>query len=103
MVVHLKKFLPWLPFITVFLAIFFFFLPFFTTDKIPVPADTIVGLYHPYRDLYVKDYPNGIPYKNFLITDPVRQTYIWKELAMDILTRGQLPTWNPYEIGRAHV
>ena len=98
MVVHLKKFLPWLPFITVFLAIFFFFLPFFTTDKIPVPADTIVGLYHPYRDLYVKDYPNGIPYKNFLITDPVRQTYIWKELAMDILTRGQLPTWNPYEM-----
>ena len=44
-----------------FLFVFFsflFFSPFFLQSKLPIPADTIIGLYHPYRDLYAKDYPN---------------------------------------------
>ncbi len=65
---------------------------------IPVPADTIIGLYHPYRDLYAADYPNGIPFKNFLITDPVRQIIPWKMLVMDSWRALELPLWNPYEM-----
>ena len=85
-----------------FLFVFFsflFFSPFFLQSKLPIPADTIIGLYHPYRDLYAKDYPNGIPYKNFLITDPVRQQYPWRLLSIENLKKAELPLWNPYSMG----
>lgn len=75
---------------------FVFFRPVFVNGKLPIPADTIVGLYYPFRDFYSMDYPNGIPFKNFLITDPVRQQYPWRELSMSILKRMELPLWNPY-------
>ncbi len=63
---------------------------------LPIPADTIIGLYHPFRDLYAVTNPNGIAYKNFLITDPIRQQFPWRWLSMDLLARDQLPLWNPY-------
>ena len=65
---------------------------------LPIPADTIVGLYHPFRDAVAQEYPNGIPYKNFLIADPVRQQYPWRELAVSIMKQGELPLWNPYQM-----
>lgn len=83
------------------LLLFFFIATFFTPlfkGFLPIPTDTIVGLYHPYRDLYAKNYPNGIPFKNFLLTDPVRQTYPWKNLAIDVFSSQKLPIWNPYEM-----
>ena len=89
----MKKLIP-LGFI--FLLSFIFFWQFFLRGLLPIPADTIIGLYHPFRDLYVKDYPNGIPFKNFLITDPVRQQYPWKELVNSLEREFQLPIWNPY-------
>src|SRR6478736_4738044 len=73
-----------------------FFSPTVVSGKLPIPADTIIGLYHPFRDLFAKDYPNGIPYKNFLITDPVRQQYPWRWLAITSEKNMQLPLWNPY-------
>src|SRR5258708_26558177 len=73
-----------------------FFAPFFLKYLLPIPSDTIIGLYNPFRDLYAKEYPNGIPYKNFLITDPVRQQYPWRFLALDLEKQIQLPLWNPY-------
>ena len=73
--------------------------PFLLHGKLPIPSDTIIGLYHPFRDLYAKTYPNGIPYKNFLITDPVRQQYPWRSLAIDLENQSQLPLWNPYSFG----
>lgn len=63
--------------------------------KLPVPADALVGLYHPWRDYYSGEYPRGVPYKNFLITDPVRQQIPWRKLAVDSWKRGVLPWWNP--------
>ena len=63
---------------------------------LPIPADTIVGLYNPYRDFYSKMYSRGVPYKNFLITDPVRQQYPWRNLAVSLEKDFQLPLWNPY-------
>lgn len=80
------------------LLIIIFYSPFLLFFKLPIPSDTIIGLYHPYRDYYAKTYPNGIPFKNFLITDPIRQTYIWKELAVDMWRDGKVPIWNPYEM-----
>ncbi len=62
----------------------------------PIPADTIVGLYHPYRDVVWNGLTAGVPFKNFLITDAVRQQYPWRKLAFDVLKKGQYPGWNPY-------
>lgn len=78
------------------ILVLIFFWQFFLKGLLPIPSDTIVGLYHPYRDLYARDYPRGIPFKNFLITDPVRQQYPWKDLSIDLLKKGKLPLWNPY-------
>ena len=65
-------------------------------NKIPLPADTIVGMYHPWRDVVWNGFTSGVPYKNYLITDPVRQQYVWRELVIDQMKRGILPLWNPY-------
>src|SRR3989338_259761 len=89
----IKKFLPVL---FIFIITIVFFWQFFLKGLLPMPADTIVGLYHPFRDLYAKEYPNGIPYKNFLLTDPVRQQYPWRNLVVENFTNFQLPLWNPY-------
>lgn len=64
--------------------------------KLPVPTDTLIGLYHPWRDLYANEYPRGIPYKNFLITDPIRQQIPWRKVAIDQWKSGNIPSWNPY-------
>ncbi len=61
----------------------------------PVPTDTLVGMYHPWRDIFAKEYPRGIPYKNYLITDPVRQQIPWRKLAVDALKKGSIPSYNP--------
>jgi hypothetical protein len=76
--------------------IFFFFNKVFIGGLLPIPTDNIVGLYHPYRDFYSKDYPRGIPFQNSLVTDPVRQQYLWRELAISQMKKGELPLWNPY-------
>ena len=95
LVIKMKK-INFLPIVLFFIIVFIFFRPFFLNGKLPIPSDTIVGLYHPFRDLYLKDYPNGIPFKNFLITDPVRQQFPWRELALELEKRFELPLWNPY-------
>lgn len=64
--------------------------------KLPVPSDALVGLYHPWRDLYASAYPRGIPFKNFLITDPVRQQIPWRKIVIDQWKMGQVPSWNPF-------
>lgn len=84
------------PILVLILAVSIFFKPFLLQGKLPIPSDTIVGLYHPFRDLYAQDYPNGIPFKNFIITDPIRQQYSWRQISVDLLKRGELPLWNPY-------
>ena len=88
-----------LPFFLFFIVISGFFYPFIFQNKLPIPSDTIIGLYHPFRDSYSKDYPRGVPFKNFLITDPVRQQYPFRFLAIEIEKRLTLPLWNPYNMG----
>lgn len=73
-----------------------FFSPFLFQGKLPIPIDALVGLYHPWRDALSDKYPNGYPYKNPLITDPIRQQYPYRKLAIEGLKNGQLPKWNPY-------
>lgn len=92
------------PLLMILLASLLFSWPFWLQGKLPIPADTITGLYNPFRDVVASDYPNGTPFKNYLITDPVRQQYPWREFAIDQLKKGQIPWWNPYNFaGNPHV
>src|SRR3989344_2531424 len=89
----IKKYIP--IFLLGLISLLFYW-QFFLKGFVPVPLDTIVGLYHPYRDFYRQDYPSGIPFKNFLITDPVRQQYPWKKLTIESFKNLKIPSWNPY-------
>ena len=73
-----------------------FFYPTFLKGLLPVPSDTLIGLYHPWLDQVATTNPSGIPFKNFLITDPIRQQIPWRKLVIDDLKKGMLPVWNPY-------
>lgn len=89
-------FIAHIAFLTLIVGVFFYQL---LLGKLPVPTDALVGLYHPWRDLYAKEYPRGVPYKNFLITDPVRQQIPWRKIAIDAWKQGRVPWWNPYTYG----
>ncbi|OGF99501.1 hypothetical protein A2Y99_02250 [Candidatus Gottesmanbacteria bacterium RBG_13_37_7] len=73
-----------------------FYYQFFIMGKVPIPADTIVGMYHPFRDNIWSNYPAGVPFKNFLITDPVRQQYVWRYNSINELKQSRLPLWNQF-------
>src|SRR5680860_1492629 len=88
-----------IPILLLVIIVLVFFKSFVVSGKLPIPADTIVGIYHPFRDYYSKEYPRGIPFKNFAITDPVRQQYPWKNLSIDLLKKGEFPLWNQYSFG----
>lgn len=79
------------------LLISLFFIPMLLLGKVPIPADSLLGLYHPFRDNQFDGYnPYKFPIKNPLITDPVLQTYPWRYRAIDNLKNGNWPLWNPY-------
>lgn len=82
--------------IVVIVSVLLFFKPIVLQGNLPIPSDTIIGLYHPFRDLYQGQYPRGIPFKNSLITDPVRQQLPWRYLVVSLEKKFQLPLWNPY-------
>lgn len=78
------------------LVVLIFFYPTILEGKIPIASDTIIGLYHPFRDNVRDNFPLGIPVKNPLITDPVRQQYVWRFLSIENWKNLHLPSWNPY-------
>lgn len=87
------------------LLILLFFIPYLLIGKIPFPADTLVGLYHPFRDSSHLGYNQyKYPIKNPLIADPVLQTYPWRKITIDNLKSLSLPLWNPYNFaGQSHI
>jgi len=83
--------------IVVCLLTFLFFLPKLLVGKVPIPADALLGLYHPWRDQSYTGYsPGKFPVKNPLITDPILQTYPWRSLVIENIKKLKLPLWNPY-------
>ncbi|KKW11462.1 MAG: hypothetical protein UY49_C0001G0011 [Microgenomates group bacterium GW2011_GWC1_49_7] len=85
-----------LPILAILAASAIFFYPVFLKGKLPVPTDTLVGLYHPWLDQMAVTNPSGVPFKNFLITDPIRQQIPWRKLVIEEWRKGKLPVWNPY-------
>lgn len=77
----------------VFLVAIFFYKTLIN-GLLPVPTDTLVGMYHPWRDAYAHTFTNGVPFKNFLITDPVRQQIPWRKQVIDSIKNKKLPLWD---------
>jgi len=75
------------------------FYQFFVFGKIPVPADILIGHYHPLKDKIWQGREAGYPVKNFLLFDGIRQTFPWRILAIEQLKQGRIPFWNPYNLG----
>jgi hypothetical protein len=93
----MKRFLRILLFPVIIVALCaIFFYPTLLSGKLPVPTDTLIGMYHPWLDQAATLHPSGVPFKNFLITDPIRQQIPWRKLVIDDLKNGTLPLWNPY-------
>ena len=61
---------------------------------LPIPTDTLVGMYHPWRDAYAHTFQNGVPFKNFLITDPIRQQIPWRKQVIDTFKAKKIPLWD---------
>ncbi len=79
------------------LLTFLFFAPHLFLLRIPFPADALIGLYHPFRDITLDGYaPGTFPTKNPLITDPILQAYPWRHTTINNFKNGELPLWNPY-------
>ncbi len=92
-----RLYIRFLPPIILVVIISFFFLPQLLIGKMPIPADSLIGLYHPWRDDQFQGYnPGKYPVKNPLITDPILQTFPWRKTAIDNLKNLEIPLWNPY-------
>ena len=92
-----KSFFNTLPAIAIIFWILLFFAIPLSAGKIPIPADSLLGLYHPWRDVSFDNYnPEKFPVKNALITDPINQTFPWRFLTITAIKEGQFPLWNPY-------
>jgi len=81
-------------FILLFTGIFFH--RTLLSGKLPIPSDTLVGMYHPWLDYIAKEYPAGMPFKNFLITDPIRQQIPWRKLTIEAVKNKNFRAWNPF-------
>ena len=91
---HLHDFLGIAAIICVVLV---FFYKTIIYGLLPVPSDTLIGLYHPYRDAYSEGgFTMGVPFKNFLITDPVRQQIPWRKQAVEYWKNGTVPSWDAW-------
>ncbi|MDO8619197.1 MAG: YfhO family protein [Candidatus Daviesbacteria bacterium] len=89
----LNKIWPYLVILTVVLS---FFYPVFKDNKVPIPADNIVGIYYPWLDYKWPGFPYGVPVKNPIASDVVSFTFPMQTLGIDLIKTGQLPLWNPF-------
>lgn len=87
------RFWPFIGFLV--LALVFFF-PVWAQNKVPLPADALVGAHVPWTETVWEEYPAGIPIKNLEITDSFSQFFPWRSLAGDFWKAGKPPLWNPY-------
>lgn len=87
-----------LPVLILIVVVLVFFYQVLFFNKIAIPGDFIVGVYHPWLD-YKWGTDTGVPVKNPITTDVVSFTYPMQMLAIDILKQREIPLWNPYILG----
>lgn len=97
----IKRFWPIIFFL---LILVFFFWPSFSKGWLPFPGDLVVGNYAPWSSYSHLGYsPGGVPHKAQGI-DVVRMFFPWKHFSVEMIKRGELPFWNPYNFsGNPHL
>jgi len=92
------------PIIFLFLTLVVFFWPSFSKGWLPFPGDLVVGNYAPWTSYSFLDYaPGGVPHKAQGI-DVVRMFFPWKHFSVEMIKKGELPFWNPYNFsGNPHL
>lgn len=77
-----------------------FFWPIFK-GQTPVPGDLLVSEYNPWKTYsYLGYVPGSYPNKAQYF-DVIRQLYPYRILSWDLLKKGELPLWNPYNFSGA--
>src|SRR5581483_2295316 len=80
--------------IFIFLVAIFFY-PIFK-GNIPFPGDLLVSTYEPYKAYPILGYqPGGVPSK-LQGADVIRHIFPWKFLAIEMIKKGEMPFWYPY-------
>lgn len=81
-----------------------FFYPFFWSGHLPFPGDLLVGHYAPWNSYSFLGYASGgVPHKAQGI-DVVRELFPWKHFSIEMIKKGELPFWNPYNFsGNPHL
>lgn len=92
---YFKLFSKLFPFLLLASVVGAFFWKFFIAGYVPMPADIVVGTYHPWLD-YNWGYATGVPVKNPITTDVTSFIYPMQKLAVDLMKGGQWPLWNRY-------
>ena len=80
-------------------VVLFFFYPVWLKGLVPIPSDFIVGVYYPWLDYKWLGYLAGVPVKNPLLADIPSLIYPLRIYAMQLLSTGVLPLWNPLQFG----
>lgn len=72
-----------------------FFWQFFFRGQIPIPTNYMLSWYEPWKNEFTKD---GVPILSHkpVIDDAFRHLYPLRVIASEIVKRGELPLWNPY-------
>ena len=85
------------PIALLILFCFFLYWELFLLGRIPLPADALVGTNFPWLD-YKWGFPAGVPVRNPGISDTFSQIYLWKHLAVEMLSQAIFPLWNKYSL-----
>lgn len=91
----LRKLKSFLPLFVFFVVTVIFYSQSIFNQKVPVPADILLGAYYPWLD-YDWGYPVSMPVKNPLISDIYSQFYPWKSIIAESYKNFEFPLWNQY-------
>jgi len=71
------------------------FRQFFLNGNIPIPTSYMLSWYEPWKSLYTA---NGVPFLTHkpVVDDAFRHLYPLRVIASEMIKKGQLPLWNPY-------
>lgn len=83
-------------FIILLLVLIIFFYKFFLYGLVPFPGDNLVANYAPFKTYSYLGYNPGTFPNKAQYFDTLRQIYPWRTFSIDILRRGEIPLWNPY-------
>lgn len=83
------------PIIFLLLITTLIFWQFFLKGLYPFPGDYLLAWYEPWKTLNTKEQTITIPHKP-VADDVFRQLYPFKLLGIEMIKKGELPLWNPY-------